>query len=360
MGLAVEHANIQITMRGYRCNISQPQDGKGEIVTPWTQIVIVQRRVYEDCVYGPRTSESPDQRSRGALVSLVSHGRHAAYRPSSRGGGEPNHLTYKRTKVEHKITPIPQRNLTNLTFEGLNVAKAFPIRSLTMHLRRRARVSKIKEIAFSTFLKLLELDQKARRAEFRRLNAGGGYPYWQPLKDAATNAIKVGADVNALIKEVEKKCSGHQQKHNKNALVTLCGWSQTRECTPIEQPSALTIPFGTSGISIRLHPDISFKLNGITYSMLLWATTKPPLSDETLSVALLFTRSEYEHHGVGHRFVIFDTIKKKVFTEMDIIASANKLLQAKKDLFKKDWEAATSAPPPPSSPSGVHPNPVGP
>lgn len=221
-------------------------------------------------------------------------------------------------------------------------------------------MSKGKEIAFSTFLKLLELQEKDRRIEFRRLNSGGGYPYWQPLKAAAADAVKTGADLDLLIKQVEKKCSGHQQKYNKNALVTLCDWSKKRECNPVEQPPTLMIPFGTSGISVRLQPDVSFDLNGITYSMVLWATTKPALSDETLSVALLFIRDEYEQHGVRNRFVIFDTIKKRIFTEMDIIASAQKLLEAKKEIFKKNWEEATTTPPPPPSPSDVHPSPARP
>jgi hypothetical protein len=126
------------------------------------------------------------------------------------------------------------------------------------------------------------------------------------------------------------------------------------------QPPTLTIPFGTSGISVRLQPDTSFELNGITYSMVLWATTRPALSDETLSVALLFIRDEYEQHGVRNRFVIFDTIKKRIFTEMDIIASAQTLLEAKKEIFKKNWEEATTAPPPPPARSGVHPSPARP
>jgi hypothetical protein len=219
-------------------------------------------------------------------------------------------------------------------------------------------VGKGKEIALSTFLKLLELREKDRRTEFRRLNGGGGYPYWQPLKDAASDAVMAGANLDQLIKQVEKKCSGHQQKYNKNALVTLCGWSKKRECKPVEQPPALTSPFGTSGISVRLQPDVSFELNGITYSMVLWATTKPTLSDETLSVALLFIRDEYEQCGVSNRFVIFDTIKNRVFTEMDIIASAQKLLEAKKEIFKKNWEEATSTPPPPPTSPGTHPSPA--
>lgn len=219
-------------------------------------------------------------------------------------------------------------------------------------------MGKGKEIALSTFLKLLELPEKDRRAEFRRLSAGGGFPYWQPLKDVALDAVTVGANLDQLIKQVEKKCSGHQQKNNKNALVTLCGWSKKRECKPVKRPPALTIPFGTSGISIRLQPDVSFELNAITYSMVLWATTKPPLSDGTLSVALLFIRDEYEPHGVNNRFVIFDTIKNRVFTEMDIIASAQKLLEAKKEIFKKNWEEATIVPSPPPSSPGAHPSPA--
>lgn len=214
-----------------------------------------------------------------------------------------------------------------------------------------------KEIAFSTFLKLLELQEKDRRTEFRRLNAGSGFPYWQPLKDAATEAVKTDANLDLLIQQVERKCSGHQQKYNKNALVTLCAWSKRRECSPIESPPTLTVPFGSSGISVRLQPDVSFELNGTTYSMVLWATTKPSLSDETLSVALLFIRVEYEEHKVSNRFVIFDTIKNRVFTEMDIVAAAQKLLEAKKEIFKKNWEEAITPSFPPPSRSGVHPSP---
>ena len=81
--------------------------------------------------------------------------------------------------------------------------------------------------------------------------------------------------------------------------------------------------------------------------MNFWATTKPLLSANTLSVGLLFCSEAYNAEGYeSHQHLILDTIKNQLFRQENIVPTAAVLLANKIDAFKKDLEALTSMSPP--------------
>lgn len=206
-----------------------------------------------------------------------------------------------------------------------------------------------KPIGFSAFLKLLELSDGPRKAELRKkLGGGGGFQYWRPVQLTAPKAIQPAADVELLKKEIDGLCSGHQRQYNKNALVVFGKWIQGKAIVPAVSLPEIFVEFGNSGLVIRLKPDVSFELDGNLFSMNLWATTKPLLSINTLSVGLLFCASAYRAQGYeNHEYVILDTIKNRLFREEDILTNTIHLLKDKVDAFKKDWDALNPTPPAP-------------
>jgi len=207
-----------------------------------------------------------------------------------------------------------------------------------------------REIAFATFLKLLQLDGSPRRAELKRLLVGGGYPYWRPLQSLASQAILAGASLENLNAKVGSVCTGHQEKYNKNGLKALFKWAQDRSCKPADPIPEIVAKFGSSGLAVRLKPELSFELNGNLISMALWATIKPALSDEVLSIGLFFMKRAYEVKGHTQRqFLLFDTTKDRVFSEIDILSSTLFLLKSKHDGIKKDWAETSGVPPTPPS-----------
>ncbi|MGE0752252.1 MAG: hypothetical protein AB7K64_16880 [Variibacter sp.] len=130
--------------------------------------------------------------------------------------------------------------------------------------------------------------------------------------------------------------AGHQQKYNENAFDAFAKWVQGKSITPIEPLPVIDVPFGNSGLTVRLRPDVSFDLNGVRYSMALWATTKPPLSVETLSVALLFLTAAYKIKGYNDRaHLILDTVGNRLFREADILSKAIFILKDRVDAFKR-------------------------
>lgn len=209
-----------------------------------------------------------------------------------------------------------------------------------------------KPIGFPAFLKLLELSDRPRRTELKKkLGGGGGFQYWRPIQLTAPKAIHPGADIEVLKTEIDGLCSGHQRQYNKNALVVFHKWIQGKAIKPAASLPDILVPFGNSGLVIRLKPDVSFELNGQLFSMNLWATTKPLLSVKTLSIGLTFCVNAYKAQGhETHKHLIFDTISNRLFREEDILPTALHLLKDKVDAFKKDWDALNA--PPPSPPAG--------
>jgi len=206
-----------------------------------------------------------------------------------------------------------------------------------------------KPIGFPAFLKLLELSDGPRRTELRKkLGGGSGFQYWRPVQVVAPKAIKPGADINLLKTEIDSLCSGHQRQYNKNALIAFDKWIKGKSITPIAGLPEILVPFGNSGLDVRLKPDVSFELEHNLFYLNLWATTKPLLSMNTLSVGLLFCASAYKTQGhATHKHLILDTTGNRLFREDDISPIAIHLLKDKVDAFKKDWDALNPAPPPP-------------
>lgn len=209
-------------------------------------------------------------------------------------------------------------------------------------------------IGFSAFLKLLELSDARRKTELRKkLTGGSGFQYWRPVQIVAPKAILPAADIRALSREIESLCSGHQQRHNKNAFSAFCKWTAGKVIRPTSRLPVIDAPFGNSGLVIRLKPDVSFILNEAPFSMYIWATTKPLLSAQALSIGLLFSTNAYKakkHESYNH--VIFDTTNNRLFREQDVLPFASRLLQEKVDAFKADWHELCSMTPAP------HPQPI--
>ena len=205
-----------------------------------------------------------------------------------------------------------------------------------------------KPIGFSAFLKLLELSDGPRRTELKKkLGGGGGFQYWRPVQIVAPKAILPAADIEFLKKKIDALCSGHQQQYNKNAFAAFCKWIKGKAIKPSTTLPTIDVPFGNSGLVVHLKPDVSFELDGKLFSMSLWATTKPLLTANTLSIGLLFCASAYKAQGYeNHRHVILDTIRGRLFREEDILPNAIHLLKDKVDAFKKDWDALNPSPPP--------------
>ena len=206
-----------------------------------------------------------------------------------------------------------------------------------------------KPIGFSAFLKLLELSDGHRKTELKKkLGGGGGFQYWRPVQLTAPKAIQPGANIELLKEEIDGLCSGHQQQYNKNALAVFNKWMQGKAIKPAASLPDILVPFGNSGLVIRLKPDVSFELNGQLFSLNLWATTKPLLSVKTLSIGLVFCATAYKAQGhETHNHLILDTISNRLFREEDILPTALHLLKDKVDAFKKDWDALNPAPPAP-------------
>ena len=205
----------------------------------------------------------------------------------------------------------------------------------------------VKPVGFSAFLKLLQLSEVQRKAELKKkLGGGGGFQYWRPVQLVAPKAVLPGANIEALKQELASLCSGHQQKYNKNAFEAFSKWINGKTITPIEPLPMMEVPFGNFGLVVRLRPDLSFLHGDLACSMTLWATTKPTLTTETLSVALFFMAAAYKAKGhKGQEHLILDTVSNRLFREVDILPSAIHLLKDKVDAFKNDWSELTPTPP---------------
>jgi hypothetical protein len=207
-------------------------------------------------------------------------------------------------------------------------------------------------IGFSAFLKLLELSETARRSELKKkLGGGGGFQYWRPVQLAAAKALASRTDVEQLKLQIDGMCSGHQREYNKRALVAFCNWISGKAISPIENLPNIDVAFGNSGLVIRIKPEVAFELDGERFSMNLWATTRPTLTLNTLSIGLAFCANAYRARGHdGYAHLVFDTVGNRLFREADIVSNALHLLKDKVDAFKRDWSALN--PLAPGSPDG--------
>jgi hypothetical protein len=209
-----------------------------------------------------------------------------------------------------------------------------------------------KPIGFSAFLKLLELAENRRRSELKKkLGGGGGFQYWRPIQTVAPKAIKTGASIELLTAELESLCSGHQKKYNKAAFAAFNKWRKGKSIQPAASLPMIEAEFGNSGLVIRMRPEVTLELDGIIYSMSLWATTKPILSIQTLSVGLFFLAAAYKKQGFQtHQHAILDTVGNRFFSEANVLPTAIHMLKDKVDAFKKTWEELNPKPTQPLAP----------
>ena len=209
-----------------------------------------------------------------------------------------------------------------------------------------------RELAFSTFLKLLELTDAQKRATLRGFKRGGGYNYWRPLQLLAAEAISGKLGLSDVQDKVAFMAKGHQRKYNERALTSILKWASRRRLQLRDRPERVVKKFGNSGLKVRLEPEVAFLMDRRRYLMHIWATNSPTLSEETLSMGLFFFR----HHMQGTvepdcQFLIFDAVKDRIFAEFNILSNAGDMLTRQRESLNKHWsdlesEGETSGPAP--------------
>lgn len=195
-----------------------------------------------------------------------------------------------------------------------------------------------RELAFSTFLKLLELDEPQKSATLRGFNRGGGFNYWRPLQILAPEVIGGKLGLDELQEKVGLFAKSHQRKYNDRALTNLSKWVSRRKITPRARPEKVVKKFGNSGLAVRLEPEVAFAMDDRDYLMHIWATNNPTLTEETLSMGLHFLRRHLQTEGyTNHQFLIFDTVKNHVFAEFNILSNARPMLKKQRELLNQLW-----------------------
>ena len=200
-----------------------------------------------------------------------------------------------------------------------------------------------RELAFSTFLKLLELPEPKKAATLRGFKRGGGFNYWRPLQALAPEVIGGKLNINGIQEKMALMAKGHQRKYNDHALTNLLKWVSRRRVSLRSRPKKIVKKFGNSGLKVRLEPEVAFGMDGRNYLMHIWATNNPPLSEETLSMGLFFFRYHFQNAGdTNHQYLIFDTVKDRIFAEFNILESALVMLRAQRDMLNSLWSRIES------------------
>lgn len=193
-------------------------------------------------------------------------------------------------------------------------------------------------LAFSTFLKLLELSDDKKRTMLKGFTRKGGYNYWFPLQnlaeDVASNNL-VGGDIS---NRVGQMCKSHQQKYNDLALLKLSMWFERRKAKVIQKPDKIEKKFTNSGLSVKLNPEVAFEMGGVKYMMHVWATNTPALSEQTLSAGLNFFQHHFRQSGYeDYQYMIYDTTKDNVFGEFNILQNAGLVLSDQRNVIHDLW-----------------------
>jgi len=204
-----------------------------------------------------------------------------------------------------------------------------------------------REIKFSTFLKLLgQVELEKSRGELQKYTRGGGFPYWQPLEEAAPQTMKAGADIEHLKSRIASRSTGHRRIYNTRAVERLHSWAQARACIVVEDLEEIVEPIGSSSLAVRLKPDVVFEQGGRRRALSVWATNKPLLSNDTLSIGLFFQRQAYRSHGERDaEFLIFDSIQNRMFSDLDIVAHAATKLTERVQIIARQWASIESGTP---------------
>jgi len=207
-------------------------------------------------------------------------------------------------------------------------------------------------LSFSTFLKLLELDGASRRSALKGLLRGGGYNYWRPLQQLAPDVAQGSMQLDEIQQKVAQLSKGHQRKYNQKALVHLLEWCSRRKYKsrkllsgPIERK------LGNSGLILRVNPELHLSQSDRDYWVQIWATNNPSLEDETLSMGLHMLRACMKKNGFEGRFLIFDAVKKRMFSEIDMLDDAPELLVQECREISDTWEELSGVPKPKESPA---------
>ena len=192
---------------------------------------------------------------------------------------------------------------------------------------------------FTTFLKLLELPENQKRTMLKGFTSPGGYDYWRPLKRFAEDVAKLKITGAQITDNVSGFCKGHQLKYNDEALTKLSRWFEMRKAKVISNPGEHVTKLGNSGMKVRLAPEVAFEMERVQYVMHIWATNTPSLSDRTLSTGLFFFRDRFIKAGHdGFQYLIYDTVKGRVFGEFDILSNANAELQMQQTSIHALWK----------------------
>jgi hypothetical protein len=195
-----------------------------------------------------------------------------------------------------------------------------------------------RELAFSTFLKLLEIPEPQKMATLRGFKRGGGFNYWRPLQALAPE-VAVGALPLAGIQgRMAVLAKGHQRKYNESALLNLLKWVSRRKLTLRTRPEKIVKRFGSAGLHVRIEPELAFSMRGRDYLMHIWATNTPVLSEETLSMGWHFFRHAFaKTNHDNHQFLILDTVKDRVFGEVNMLDNAEEMLAMQRDVLDRIW-----------------------
>ncbi len=87
-----------------------------------------------------------------------------------------------------------------------------------------------------------------------------------------------------------------------------------------------------------MEPELAFSMVGHTYLVHVWATTKPSLSEQTLSMGLYLFRSSFYKEGYdNYQYLIFDTVKDRIFAEFNIFDNAVDMLREQREIFSSLW-----------------------
>lgn len=197
-----------------------------------------------------------------------------------------------------------------------------------------------RELAFSTFLKLLELPEPQKKTTLRGFLRGGGFNYWRPLQNLASEVVGGELKLGDMQEKVGLMARGHQRKYNDRALTNLLKWAGRRRIQLRKRPEKIVRKFGNTGLRIRLQPEVAFAMGGRSYLMHIWATNNPTLSEETLSMGLYFFRRHFQETGQPDtQYLIFDTVKDRIIAEFNILDSAATMLTQHRDLLSNLWSS---------------------
>lgn len=200
-----------------------------------------------------------------------------------------------------------------------------------------------REIAFSTFLKLLGLPPEKQLSTLRGFSSGGGYDYWRPLRELSPPIIAGKIPATEIETLVARYSKGHQLKYNTKALANLYLWFSRRKFSLRKNDLHIVRKFGNSGLKVRIRPELSLARGARQYYVHIWATNHPVLSDDSLSMALrFFELHAHQAHDGTYECVIFDAVKSRLFGEWEILANAEQSLSLQREQLSTFWNQVST------------------